>query len=107
MADSADSRAVVFAFIAFLLVVSLERGVMKERGDGGQPKGLAEIGRTAFGHVGFGGLKLASLVDGRVDAGVSDELIEGFEALDVADLSQDGSACGRADAWDRGDVLRD
>ena len=98
MADSADSRAVVFAFIAFLLVESFQRGIMKERCEGGQPECLAEVRRTAFGHVRFRSLKLAGLVDGGVDAGVSDEFVEGFEALDVADFSQDGSASGGADA---------
>lgn len=57
--------------------------------------------------MGFRCLELTRLVDGSVDAGVSDQLIEGFKALDVADPSQDGGACGWSDAWDRGDVLRD
>lgn len=106
MADSADSCNVMFAFIAFFLVKGFERGIMKDGGDGGQPESLVEVGRTTFRYVGFGGLKLAGLVDGGVNAGVSGELIEGCEALDVADFSQDSSACGGADAWDRGDVLR-
>jgi hypothetical protein len=45
--------------------------------------------------VGFTRLELASLVDRRIDASVSDEFIEDFKAVDITDFGQDSYASHR------------
>jgi hypothetical protein len=57
--------------------------------------------------MGLGCLELAGLVDSGVNASVGGQLFNAFEAMDVADLAQDGSTSDRSNAGDGSDVLRD
>lgn len=104
-AESSDEDAVRLALLTPGLVVGLKLGIVSGGHDGGLPKGVAEIGRASFAHVGLRGLKLACLIDAGIDAGVGDEFLGRRETIDVADLGQNGGAGDRADARDGGDVL--
>jgi hypothetical protein len=52
------------------------------------------------------GPELTGLIDDRVNAGISDQLLWRGKALDIADLGQDGGAGDRTNAGNGGDVLR-
>ncbi len=68
---------------------------------------MTEVRRTTLGHMGFGSLELAGLIDGGINPGIGDQFIQGLETLDVSDLGQDGRAGNGANARDGSDVLRD
>lgn len=50
-------------------------------------------------------LELAGLVDRGINAGISDQFVDGLETLDVTNLGQNGRAGDRPNAGDRGDML--
>ena len=106
-ADRANGGAMMFALIAFGLVKGLEFGFLLNSHAGGLPEGVPQERGAPFTHMGFSGFELASLIDGGINTRISDEFFTVFEAVDIADLAQDGGPGDRADTRDRGDELRD
>ena len=100
--NRAETSAVMFAFGTLALVESTEIRIEANGNVGGDEQSTTQIRRAALAHAIVGGFKLAGLSDSRVNTGIGDKLGRGFEAANIADLTEDDRAEHRPNAGDGG-----
>jgi hypothetical protein len=103
MTNGAHDHTVMFVLAALALVEGFEIRVMLSSDRGGKPQSTAQVDGTPFAQMCVRTLELPTLMDRRIKASKGDELLQGIEAMDVADLAQDGGSQGGADTGNGGE----
>lgn len=101
--DSTDGNTVVFTAGTQTPIVGRQFRISMRSDKSSSPDSPSKIRRTAFGHMGLSGLKLAGFVDRGINSRVGNQLFSGRKTVDVANLRKNDGPINRANTGNGSD----
>lgn len=95
-----------FSLAEFSMVKAPELGIMFKSGDGSHINGFSEVFWPSLTHSWSGKIPASGFRYDREEAEITDEVVGGAEAVDVADFSQEYGGGFRPDSWNGSEAIR-